>query len=362
MKIELNGYDVDNLLRILNQKNIKLYNLKRTGQTFVSFEINDRDEKKVKRYIKNYKSNITKNPLKRLPKLIVANIGLIIGVFLGSLFCLIASNYTWQILVYGTEELNKTDIINYLSDNGIGVGKINHESSEEIEKILLKIDRIAQVSVIRKGTAIIINLSEKLVYDDVSFEPITAQYKGIVTDINIITGTTNVKIGDYVNVGDILVLPFNINAQGEKVSVKPMAEIKGIVYVLGVAELSREETVLKRTGKSITTYDYFIFKKHLFSGRCKNSFAYFESSVYNEYISRVIPIVRQVTVYYELKEQLVVHDFAKERDKLSKTSIDLAYDNLVTYDEMLDEETSISIIGDKMIACTTLTLLGYLNG
>ena len=43
------------------------------------------------------------------------------------------------------------------------------------------------------------------------------KYSGIIKEINIITGTTNVKVGDYVNVGDVLVLPFNINANGEKV-------------------------------------------------------------------------------------------------------------------------------------------------
>ena len=55
-------------------------------------------------------------------------------------------------------------------------------------------DRIAQVSVIREGTAIIINLSEKLVYTEVEFQPIIAKYSGIIKDIKVITGTINVNV------------------------------------------------------------------------------------------------------------------------------------------------------------------------
>lgn len=362
MRIDLEGYDIDNLLRLLYLKKVRLYNLTRKGQKNVTFEIDDRDAKKVKRYISNYKAKTTERTIKRLPKFIVANLGLVIGVFLGIIFCIFASNFTWQILVYGTEDLSTSDIIKVLADNGVKVGQINHETSEDIEAILLKnYDKIAQVSVIREGTAIIINLSEKLVYDDTVYEPIVARYNGIVTDINIITGTTNVKIGDYVNAGDVLVLPFNLNALGEKVSVEPMAEIKGKIFVIGKAELAREEVVLTPSGRTITTYEYKVWGKHLFFGKSKNSFAFFEFNMYNEYISRVLPITRTVTVYSELVETTITHDFASEREALVQESIDIAYNSLVEYDTMLDEHTIVTTVGDKMTACTTLTLTGLLN-
>lgn len=362
MKIELEGYNIDNLLRLLYLKKVRMYNLKRNGDKMVTFEIEDRDYRKVKRYIANHKPKITDRFVKRLPKFVLANLGLVIGVFFGIIFCIFASNYTWQILVYGTEDLRPSDIINVLSDNGVRVGEINHETSADIEDILLKnYDKIAQVSVIRQGTAIIINLSEKLVYDDTIYEPIVARYNGIVTDINIITGTINVKVGDYVNIGDILVLPFNLNTEGEKVSVEPLAEIIGKIFVIGKAELSREEVVLVPTGQEIIEYEYKLWGRHLFFGKNKNSFALYQTNMYNEYISRVLPITRTATVYCELVEEVITHDFALERENVMQASIDKAYNALIDYDEMLDKNTTLTTIGDKMTACTTLTLIGRLN-
>ena len=282
MKIDLTGYNIDNLLKILHTKKVTLFNFVRHEHNKASFEILDKDHKKVKRYIANFKVQETLSKAKQLPKFILANLGVVLGCFIGILFGVFASNYTWQIQVYGTEELSTNDIISVLSDNGIRKGKINHQTSEEIENILLNnYDRIAQVSVVRVGTAIIINLSEKLVYKEVEFQPIIAKYSGIIKEINIITGTTNVKIGDYVNAGDILVLPFNLNANGEKVSVCPLAEIKAEIYVISKCELNKVEIKLVRTGKTATIYDYKFQNKKLFSSKNKNSFAFASFKSFN---------------------------------------------------------------------------------
>ena len=361
MRIDLSGYNIDNLLKILYTKKITLMNLVRQEHNKVSFEILDNDYRKVKRYIANFKVKETLSKTKQIPKFILANIGVILGCFLGILFGIFASNYTWQIQVYGTEELSENDIISVLSENGIRKGKINHQTSEEIEEILLnRYDRIAQVSVIREGTAIIINLSEKLVYVEEEFQPITSKHTGIIKEINIITGTTNVKVGDYVNVGDILVLPFNINANGEKVSVQPLAEIKAEIYVVSKCEMSRIETKLVRTGKAITTYNYKFKNKKLFSSKNKNSFALFETVVYNENISDILPLNRDVCVHYELVETEVVNDFEKEKQNLIDESVNRAYKAL-PIGEILKETTKTTVLSDIMSAITTITIYGIIT-
>ena len=363
MKIDLEGYDIDNLLRLLYLKRVRLYNVRRHCYTSVSFEIDRAQEKKVKRYIRNFKAKLEPRPMQKISAYLATNIGALLGVFFGFLMCIWTSNYTWQILVYGTQELSVDDIVQVLADNGIEKGDINLETSEEIENILLtKYDRIAQVSVIRQGTAIIINLSEKLIYNEQDYDPIVARYNGVITDINIITGTANVRVGDYVNAGDILVLPFNVNTSGEKVGVEPLAEISGRIYVVGKAELPREETVLTPSGNKISTYDYSLWGKHLFSGRNKNSFAFFNTFVYNEYISDVLPIQRTITVYEELVESVIVHDLARERDGVVSLSRERAYNGLAHYDSVIDENVDVTIVQDKLIAITTLILEGLLNG
>ena len=176
MRFDLKGYNLDNLIKMLYLKKVTLYNVTKHSNDHLTFEIDDKDEKKVKRYIANFEVTRTLGKLKRVPKLVATNVGILLGVFIGIIFAIFMSNYTWQIRVYGTVELRETEIIEVLKDNGVRVGKINLASSEDIENILLKnYDRIAQVSVIRQGTAIIINLSEKLVYSETEYAAIQYQ-------------------------------------------------------------------------------------------------------------------------------------------------------------------------------------------
>lgn len=361
MKFNLTGYNIDNLLQTLYQKKVTLFNIKKTDRNKIEFEILDKDVKLVKRYILNFKTQQTLSNIKRFPKFILANVGIIIGCLIGLFFGVFVSRYTWQIMIYGTEELSQTEILNVLNENGIKKGKINQQTSEEIEEILLNhYDRLAQVSVIKEGTAIIINLSEKLVYSETEFQPITAKYSGIIKEINVVTGTINVKIGDFVNAGDVLVLPFNVNADGKKVSVKPIAEIKAEIFITVKCEMKKVEKVLTRTGRIKKVYKYKLKNLNLFSGKNKNSFALFELNMYNENISDLVPLKREVCVYYELELQSIERDFDLEQEALKIKSQEKAYKNLPV-GEILSEKSEIAIVEDTMFALTTISVYGIIT-
>lgn len=361
MKFDLKGYNADNLIKTLVSKKIKIYNLTFKNRTEFSFEIDDKYVTKAKKYITNFKTKESFTKLRKLPTFLLANLGVILGVFIGSILFVFLSAFTWQIQVYGTEELSKTDIIKVLKENNIKIGKINLQNNQEIEEILLnKYDRIAQVSVIKEGTAIIINLSEKLVYVEQDFEPIKAISSGIITKVNVVTGTINVKVGDFVNKGDVLVLPFNINADGNKVNVKPLAEITATMFVIGKCELNEEEIEVYRTGKKIKTYNYKFKNINLFSGKNKNSFALFESVVYNENVSRFVPLYREVITFYELATKVVKINLQDEVENLKQKSLNLARENIIA-GEILNEETQLTNLGTKLIAISTITILGKIN-
>lgn len=361
MKYHLTGYNIDNLLKTLYTRKIILYNVVRIAHNEVSFEINDKQVKKVKRYIANFKTTKNLTGFKKIPAIILANLGVVLGVFFGCIFYIFASQFTWQIRVYGTKELTENQILQVLSENNIKTGKINLTSKEEIEKILLKnYDRIAQVSVIKQGTAIIINLSEKLVYIATEYQPILAKHNGIITEINIITGTTNVKVGDYVNKGDVLVLPFNLDANNNKVSVKPLAEIKAEIFVVGKCQIEKTEQALVRTGRTQTEYKYKIFNLNIFSGKNRNSFALFESFVYNENVGDLLPLSRDVCVYHELVYVTKTNNFEECKQQLKDKSINEAHKNL-PIGEILSEETKTKIVEDKMYAITTIKVNGIIN-
>ena len=123
MKFSLKGYNIDNLIRILHNKKIILYNLEKHNLNSVSFEVEDNQVKKVRRYVSNYKIKESLTGIKKIPAFILANVGVLIGVFFGFIFYFFASNYIWQIKIYGTEEIPSSEILKVLDMSIFDGGK-----------------------------------------------------------------------------------------------------------------------------------------------------------------------------------------------------------------------------------------------
>lgn len=363
MKYDLTGYEIDALVKRLHEKGFVLKDVVRPDFKHISFTITDKDVKRIKKYIANFKVKQTFSMVKRLPKFLLLNVGCVLGVIVGCVFASIANNYLWRIEIYGLKNLSRNEIISILKDNGVKVGGINSKSKQEIEDILLKsYDRLAQVSVVKIGTSVVINLSEKLVYNPINFKPIIAKYNGIISSIEIKTGTVNCRVGDYVNVGDVLVLPFNLDAQGNQISVEPKANICGTIFVVSKEVLPKTTINLVRSGKMITVYDYSLFNKHIFYGKSRNSFALFECLSYNENVVRYSPFKRKVVKYFELNEVEVTHDFDKEKQQLVDKSYNLAKGMLPENCNIVAVSQSTSVEQNMMIATTILESEGQING
>ena len=362
MKYELTGYGLNEILRCINSKKIKIFNLNFISKNKIVFEVEDKFQKKVNRIVANVNVNKSSPKIKLMKNFVVSNIGLVLGLFVGYLIAVFMSAFTWQIQVNGTKDLSVLEVEQLLLENGVKKGKINTKSAQQIEQILLEnSNKIAQVSVVKLGSAIIINLSEKLVYEAQEYSPIRAKFAGVITEINITTGTNNVSVGDFVQTGDILVLPYNINQNGEKISVKPLAEIKAEFFVVEKAELSKTEIVLKPTGKKQIVYNYKLFNKKIFSGKNKNSFALFNCVVYNENVSRLVPLTRDIVIFEELKQVEIEHDFEQEKQALINKSITLANQNVPNSSTKKNQTTQLSFVGNKMFAITTITLNGVIH-
>lgn len=361
MKIELTGYNLGELIKTLHRKKFTLTNLCQTDAMHLSFEIADSESKRINRFIANYKIKKSLTKIKLLPHLALANLGVIVGVFLCVIFAIFASNYVWQIRIYGNENISTQEIMSVLADNGIKKGKLNTKTNQQIEEILLNnYNRLAQVSVIRQGSAIIVNLSEKLVYNPQDYPPITAHYSGIITNINVLTGTVNVKVGDYVNAGDILVLPFNLDSAGNKIPVQPYAEIAAKMYIKAQVELPKITYALVRTGKSKKIYNYSLFSKQLFS-KNKNSFDFFEIEEYNTYISSLIPIKQTTLTYFELKRVEVEHNFETEKQQVIDKAYNEAVSKLPPNHTLIDEQSTTSIVDGTLYATTIITVDGIIS-
>ena len=355
--IKVIGYNLDQILNKLQTKNIIIYNIDRAENNVMFFTIKLSQYKLVKPLLKNYEYHIKYLGIANFKTWLKKNVAILLVLPFSLALMAFSTKCIWNIKIYGGEGELESSVIQILKDNNIEKGKFLPSDNELIEKILLKqLTNVAQVSCITRGTTIVINISKKLVYTPEIYKPICASYSGIITNFSLISGTMAVSIGDFVNKGDILVYPFTLDKQGNQVDVQPLAEIKAKAYVVGSSKLNSTQTLLSRTGKEYTISSITLLNKNLFSKKSSKPFALYETSVYNEYISSVLPLIRTRVTYYELDYMLVNYDLVAEQGRIERESIDLAYQNLPTSSEILDEQTTSVIINDTLYSTTTLTI------
>jgi len=104
---------------------------------------------------------------------------------------------------------------------------------KDVENAIIdNFDELSFVSCIIEGQTLVLNIKEKLLLEEVfgQFRPIFAQNSGMITQIDLISGTAVVKTGDFVRKGDVLVEPFVIDTSGQKREVKANAKIYAKIY------------------------------------------------------------------------------------------------------------------------------------
>ena len=356
VRIKIIGYNLDQLLNKIYAKNIVCYNIERVESNVMYLSVGVRQFKVVKQMLKSYEYHIKYIGIANFKTWFKKNVAILLVLPFALMLMAFSTKFTWNIEIYGEQEL-KTQIIDILDDNNIAVGKFLPSNVKEVEQILLKqLPNVAQVSCITRGTTLVINISKKLVYTPETYEPIRAKFNGVVTNFSLISGTMAVSAGDFVSIGDILVYPFTLDKDGNQVTVEPIAEVRATAYVVGTSKLNATSTILVRTGKQHTISSIKFLNKNLFSKKSLKPFALYETSVYNEYISSVLPIVRTKITYYELDYLLVNYDLVAEQSRVERESIDLAYKNLPTNSEILDEKTTSLVVNDTLYSTTTLTI------
>lgn len=362
VKLCIKGYNLDQLLNKIQSKHIVCYNIARLGVDQLEISVKLRDYKQIKNFLNNYQYSIKYLGLSNLKGWIFKNIVIIAMLPIMVGLAIFSTRFVWDVRIYGVNNEMQMEIEEILKDYNIAIGKNIPKSNAEIEKLLLtKLPNVAQVSCIRRGTTIIINVSEKLVYTEKEYEPIYAKYDGIITNFNLISGTMAVHEGDFVKEGDVLVYPFTLDKNGNQVKVKPIAEIKAKAYIVGKYFQAGSTLTLSRTGNSYTTSSISLWNKNLFSKKDQKVFDIYETSVYNENISSVIPLIRTKTTYYELRYVVVNHNLDAERQNCEKESKNLAYKQLPSNTQILDEQTNSLIIQDNLYCTTTLTILTIIS-
>ncbi len=355
IKICVKGLNIDPLITKLS-KNIKtLKNIERKNYDELNFSLDKKDLPAIKKYLKYYEYTIFDKWNNVKIKYVASFLTSIIVLPIIFLFAIYSSNILWSIKIESSEKLDQQEIIEILNSNDIKVGKKIKLNEKEIEKILLSNDKIAQASCVFVGTTLMINISPKLVYNPASFEPIRASFSGVVEQISNVRGELNCRVGDFVKKGDIVILPYITDKFGNNISVEPKGEIVGKAYSSATIALPREEKILTKSGNT-KKYSRICWNKN--DNISYNPFVFYETKVYNSYISSVLPIVRQRIVFFELVESVKTNDLVAEQENNEQQSKLAARENLPVDIQIVDEKTYSVVANDTLFSTTTITFFG----
>ena len=212
--ITVEGYFIERFINICNSKKILLWGIKRKKSSIMTTKIGIKDFKRIKDVAKTTKCKIQINEKKGLPFILhkyrKRKIFLIM-IILISFSIFVTSNYIWNIEIVGLDKISNEEIINTLKENGIDLGtkKKDINTKEIINNIRLQRNDIAWIGIDITGTNLkveIVEADEKPeIIDEEEICNIVATKDGIITKIIAEDGTAQVKEGDIIKEGDILI-------------------------------------------------------------------------------------------------------------------------------------------------------------
>ena len=214
LKISVKGYYIERFINICKNNKITIWNLKRKNSIELNLNVRIKEFKEICKIAKKTGCKIKIKNKKGIPFLLhkykKRKIFFILLILLVLIIGL-SSCFVWNVEIkeengYELENI-KEDIEKAGLKSGVFKGKIN--TKEIINKIRLERKDIAWMGIELKGTNAIVKLVKSDEKPDIINEDeycnIISDKEGIITKISVQNGTANVKVGDTVKKGDILV-------------------------------------------------------------------------------------------------------------------------------------------------------------
>lgn len=312
MKVKIEGLNSGKIINSLIENGVFLKDLKEKKH-YVTFELELGKEeilKKVcKRYHKKYEiisKNCFVNSLLKLRYCLGSVLAFVIIFAL--IFSFNAYVYEVNLTASTKESFDLSNIEQILKDNGVYVGaKKNDIDYKDLEnKIVSSQQNVAGCSVKKNGGKIDIIIYPGTVKQNVSKENIYSNFDGVITSVEIYSGNSNLKEGDIVRKGDLLIE--NDNGASGKIIAK--------VFTSDYLIFNENQVSKVKTGNIKENKQILIFGKKLSKAKQNHYFSnYFEENcVFSISKNMFLPISILKTTYeeFELKEQFVAFESVEE--------------------------------------------------
>ena len=263
VRITVEGYYIERFINICTTNKILIWNLKREKGVKLHLNIGIQDFYKAIEVAKKLKCKIKIDKKRGIP--FIANKYRKRKAFLISLIIIlvalyVSSNYVWNIEIQIEDNLQLENIAEDIEEAGLKIGmrksKVNVE--EIVNKIRLKRDDISWIGINLKGTNAIVKAVKAKeapeIIDEKEYSNIVAKKGGIITQIIAQNGTAQVKVGDQVEAGQVLIQG---TMEGKYTGIRyvhSLGEVKAIVQYTKSDRIPLKEEKNVETGNKETKY------------------------------------------------------------------------------------------------------------
>ena len=263
LRITIEGYYIERFINICKNKKIAIWNLKRNSNITLSLNVRIKEFKQICKIAKKTGCKLKIKNKKGLPFLLhkyKKRKIFIILLIIVLLIIGISSNFVWNVDILVEDNKELTNIKEDLENAGLKTGllKSKIDTKEIINKIRLERKDIAWIGIELKGTNAIVRIvkadKKPEIVDENEYCNIISNKTGAITKISVQEGTANVKVGDTIREGDILV---NGWVEGKFTGIRYVhskAEIEAKVWYTKNKKISYVTTEKQYTGNEENKY------------------------------------------------------------------------------------------------------------
>lgn len=214
LRVSIEGYYIERFINICKNKKVTIWHLKRNSNISLMLNVRINEFKEVCKIAKKTGCKIKIKNKKGMPFLLhrykKRKIFLILLLFVLIIIGL-SSNFVWNVDISIEDNQELANIRENIESAGLktGVLKSKIDTKEIINKIRLEREDVAWIGIELKGTNAIVKVvkadEKPEIVDESEYCNIVADKTGIITKISAQEGTANVKVGDTVKAGDVLI-------------------------------------------------------------------------------------------------------------------------------------------------------------
>lgn len=351
IKMEILGLNQEKIFNKFIKEKIETYDVKRLSQSNTIFKIKPQNFALCKKIIESNQIKLASTKsigLYRLYKNFLLRIGIAISIFVCLVMCFIANMFILRIEVMGNEIIEDNQIIEFLSTKKIGT--FTNKSTINVEELELDLmqnfSKISMISIIEKGSTLIINIKEKSTNDEYvtgDYENLVSNFNGRITEFQLVSGTPLKNVGDIVKVGDILVQSSYIDSSGNTQKIKAQANISAEVWY--ESRVTHYDSVIRTqaTGAETQFYEISLMGLTIFSNKQENKYQKFEETITEKsFVNSILPLKITYYKYVEMASIEIVTDFNSVKDELVSNCKQNALQQVEQNDIIINENCTIT--------------------